>query len=78
VLQDAGATVVSSGRATEAVRLVDLEIPDAVVTDLDMPERDGSGYSVNFPVGYPACRSLQYRDTSSNSTYSASPSVFPN
>ena len=41
VLQEAGATVVSSGRAAEAVELVDLEIPDAVVTDLDMPERDG-------------------------------------
>lgn len=41
VLQDAGAAVVSSGLATEAVDLIDLQAPDAVVTDLQMPERDG-------------------------------------
>lgn len=41
VLRDAGATVVSSGLATEALGLMDLEEPDAVVTDLQMPERNG-------------------------------------
>ena len=41
VLQDAGAAVVSSGLATEAVALIDLQAPDAVVTDLQMPEHDG-------------------------------------
>jgi two-component system C4-dicarboxylate transport response regulator DctD len=41
ILQDAGAVVVSSGLATEAVGLIDLQTPDAVVTDLQMPERDG-------------------------------------
>jgi two-component system, NtrC family, response regulator GlrR len=41
VLQDAGAAVVSSGCASEAVRLTDLERPDVIVTDLQMPERDG-------------------------------------
>ena len=41
VLQEAGAAVVSSGLATEALQLIDLQVPDAVVTDLKMPERDG-------------------------------------
>jgi len=41
VLQDAGAAVVSSGLATEALQLIDLQAPDAVVTDLKMPEHDG-------------------------------------
>ena len=41
VLQDAGAAVVSSGLAAEAVELIDLQAPDAVVTDLQMPEHDG-------------------------------------
>jgi CheY-like chemotaxis protein len=41
VLQDAGATVVSSGLAREAVQLIDLQAPDAIITDLQMPERDG-------------------------------------
>jgi two-component system C4-dicarboxylate transport response regulator DctD len=41
VLQEAGAAVVSSGRATEALQLIDLQVPHAIVTDLKMPERDG-------------------------------------
>jgi DNA-binding NtrC family response regulator len=41
VLQDARATVISSGLATEALGLIDLQEPDAVVTDLQMPGRDG-------------------------------------
>ena len=41
VLQEAGAAVVSSGLATEALQLIDLQAPDAVVTDLKMPEHDG-------------------------------------
>ena len=41
VLQDAGAAVVSSGLAAEALQLIDFDAPDAVVTDLKMPEHDG-------------------------------------
>jgi DNA-binding NtrC family response regulator len=41
VLQQAGATVTSSGLASEAVNLIDLEVPDAVVTDVQMPTHDG-------------------------------------
>ena len=41
VLQTAGATVISSALASEAVQLIDLRTPDAVVTDLQMPVRDG-------------------------------------
>ena len=41
VLQEAGAGVLSSGLASEALELIDLQAPDAVVTDLKMPERDG-------------------------------------
>src|SRR5205814_3550245 len=41
VLRQAGATVTSSGMATEAVQLTDLERPDVVVTDLQMPRHDG-------------------------------------
>jgi CheY-like chemotaxis protein len=32
---------VSSGLATEALQLIDFDAPDAVVTDLKMPEHDG-------------------------------------
>jgi DNA-binding NtrC family response regulator len=42
VLQQAGATVTSSGLASEAVKLIDLQAPDAVVTDLQMPTHDGT------------------------------------
>ena len=41
VLQEAGAAIVSSGLASEALQLIDGQAPDAVVTDLMMPERDG-------------------------------------
>jgi CheY-like chemotaxis protein len=40
-LQQVGATVTSSGSATEAVQLTDLNPPDVVVTDLRMPGHDG-------------------------------------
>jgi DNA-binding NtrC family response regulator len=42
VLQEARATVISSGLAIEALGLIDLREPDAVVTDLKMPDRDGT------------------------------------
>ena len=41
VLRQAGATVTSSGLATEAVALIDLQTPNVVVTDLRMPGHDG-------------------------------------
>lgn len=41
VLRKAGAAVTSSGVATEAVALIDLQPPDVVITDLRMPEHDG-------------------------------------
>jgi len=41
ILRQAGAIVTSSGLATEAVALVDLQAPDVVVTDLRMPGHDG-------------------------------------
>jgi CheY-like chemotaxis protein len=41
VLRQAGATVTSSGVASEALELIDLQAPDVVVTDLHMPTHDG-------------------------------------
>lgn len=41
VLRQAGATVTSSGVASEAVKLIDLCAPDVVITDLQMPTHDG-------------------------------------
>ena len=42
VLREAGATVVASGTASEAIQLAELLQPgDVVVTDVCMPERDG-------------------------------------
>jgi len=41
VLRQAGAAVTSSGVATEALALIDLQTPHVVVTDLRMPGHDG-------------------------------------
>ena len=41
VLRHAGAAVTSSGVATEALALIDLQTPHVVVTDLRMPGHDG-------------------------------------
>jgi len=41
VLRQAGASVMSTGVASEAVGLIELQPPDVVVTDLRMPEHDG-------------------------------------
>jgi CheY-like chemotaxis protein len=41
VLRQAGAAVTSSGIASEAVQLMDLQAPDVVITDLQMPTHDG-------------------------------------
>ena len=41
LLRQAGATVTSSGIASEAVGLIDLQSPDVVITDLHMPAHDG-------------------------------------
>ena len=41
VLRQAGARVMSSGVASEAVELIDLQAPDVVITDLHMPVHDG-------------------------------------
>ena len=41
VLRETGATVTSSGVASEAVKLIDLQSPDVVITDLRMPAHDG-------------------------------------
>ncbi len=41
VLRQAGASVMSSGVASEAVGLSELQPPDVVITDLRMPGHDG-------------------------------------
>jgi two-component system C4-dicarboxylate transport response regulator DctD len=41
VLRQAGASVMSSGVASEAVGLIELQPPDVVITDLRMPGHDG-------------------------------------
>jgi len=41
VLREAGATVISSGVATEAIALSELRPLDVVITDLRMPGHDG-------------------------------------
>jgi CheY-like chemotaxis protein len=41
VLRQAGASVMSTGMASEAVGLIELQLPDVVITDLNMPGHDG-------------------------------------
>jgi CheY-like chemotaxis protein len=41
LLEDYGATVTSVGSAAEALRVLPLERPDVLLTDLSMPESDG-------------------------------------
>jgi CheY-like chemotaxis protein len=41
LLEDYGATVTSVGSAAEAFRVLPLERPDVLLTDLSMPEADG-------------------------------------
>ena len=41
LLEDHGATVTSVGSAAEALRVLALERPDVLLTDLSMPEADG-------------------------------------
>jgi CheY-like chemotaxis protein len=41
LLEDYGATVTSAGSAAEALRILPMERPDVLLTDLSMPEADG-------------------------------------
>jgi CheY-like chemotaxis protein len=41
LLEDYGATVTSVGSAAEALRVLPMERPDVLLTDLSMPEADG-------------------------------------
>jgi CheY-like chemotaxis protein len=41
LLEDYGATVTGVGSAAEALRLLPMERPDVLLTDLSMPEADG-------------------------------------
>lgn len=41
VLEDAGATITAAASAAEALAALSKEIPDVLVSDLGMPERDG-------------------------------------
>jgi two-component system, NtrC family, response regulator HydG len=54
VLRQAGADVMSSGIASEAVELSDLQAPDVVLTDLDMPTHDGIWLLREFKSRMPA------------------------
>ena len=54
VLQQAGAQVMSSGIASEAVELSDLQAPDVVITDLHMPTHDGIWLLREFKARMPA------------------------
>ena len=54
VLRQAGARVMSSGIASEAVGLSDLQTPDVVITDLHMPVHDGIWLLRQFKSRMPA------------------------
>ena len=54
MLRQDGATVTSSGEATEAIQLADLQRPDVVVTDLKMPVHDGVWLLKDLKVRMPA------------------------
>src|ERR1041384_751306 len=52
-LEKAGGRVTKAGGADEALRAVDAELPDVVVSDIGMPEKDGYALLEELRAGSP-------------------------